>query len=335
MLLDYALTEGTLLSAQTDGRRASEAGFSRVWTTETTADPYLQALAASAAGAPDVGTGIAVAFARTPMVTAYMAWDLAGLTGGGFTLGLGSQVKGHIERRYGMPWGKPAARMRDYVAALRAIWHSWETGEPLAYEGPFYSHSLMTPVFTPQPHGFKVPVGIAAVGPLMTQLAGEVADVVLVHGYSNAAYIDAVTLPLLQAGLDKAGRTRADVELYSSMFMLMGDTEEEQARMRENARERIAFYGSTPSYQPVLEAIGRGDVAEQLQVLAREKRWPELTPLVDDEILDAFSLTGTAEEMPALVKGRFEGRLDRVASYYGWRKMEPGRLSDVVAAFHA
>jgi probable F420-dependent oxidoreductase len=335
MHLDFAMTEGSLRSAQADGRRAADAGFSRVWSTETTADPFLQALAAAEAGATDVGTGIAVAFARTPMVTAYLAWDLAAFTGGRFTLGLGTQVKGHIERRYAMPWGQPAARLRDYVAALRAIWQAWGTGEPLAYEGPFYRHTLMTPVFTPQPHEHRIPIGIAAVGELMTELSGEVADVLLVHGFSNVAYVDAVTLPALQRGLDRAGRSRSAVELYSSTFLLMGDTEEQQATMREQARERIAFYGSTPSYLPVLEAIGRGDVSERLQERARAKDWDSMSQLVDDDVLDAFALTGTPEQMPALVKERFEGRLDRVASYYGWPEMEPGRLRDIVAAFGA
>ena len=335
MKLDFALTEGTLRSAREDGRRAGDAGFSRVWTTETTADPFLQALSAAQAGAPEIGTGIGGALARTPMVTAYAAWDLAAITEGRFVLGLGSQVKGHIERRYGMPWGQPAARMRDYIDALRAIWHSWGTGDPLAYEGPFYRHSLMTPVFTPERHDHRIPIGIAAVGNLMTELAGESADLLLVHGFSNAAYIDAVTLPAVQRGLERARRTRADIELYSSTFLLMGDTEEEQARMREQARERIAFYGSTPSYLPVLDAIGRADVSERLQERARAKDWDGLAALVDDDVLDAFALTGTPEEMPGLVKERFGGRLDRVASYYGWPAMEPGRLRDIVAAFHA
>lgn len=335
MKLDIALPEASLPSAQRAGESAARLGFGRVWTTETTSDPFLQALVAYQSGAPSVATGIAVAFARTPMVAAYPAWDLAEATQGGFTLGLGSQVRGHIERRFSMPWGAPVRRMRDYVLALRAIWQSWRTGEPLSHEGPYYTHTLMPPVFTPPAHEHAIPIGLAGVGPQMTELAGEVADVLLVHPFSTVEYFDTVTRPALAKGCALAGRPDSAVTVYSTTFLVMGDTEEELRASKDAARERIAFYGSTPSYRPVLESIGQAAAQDELYALAKAKRWKEMSAVIDDAILGKFAVIGTPEQLPELVRARHGGRLDRISSYTGWPDLDPDRLAAIVADFNA
>lgn len=335
MRLDLALTAGGPAEAAAAGATARELGFERVWTTETTSDPFLQAQSALFHGAPGIGTAIAVAFARTPMATAYPAWDLAAASRGRFTLGLGSQVKAHIERRFAMPWSAPVPRMRDYVGALRAIWASWRTGERLAYEGPFYRHTLMSPVFAPAPHEFAIPVGIAGVGPLMTRLAGEVADLLVVHPFTTVEYFDRVTGPELAKGLRIGGRSRADVEVYGTLFLVVGETDADLEKAREQARGQLAFYASTPSYQPVLDSIGRGDLQPALNDLARRGEWAAMAALVDDHALDRLTVSGRPEDIAAAVHARWGDRLDRLSVYGGPPPLPPDALAGMVRDFAA
>ncbi|HEY8547529.1 MAG TPA: TIGR03617 family F420-dependent LLM class oxidoreductase [Acidimicrobiales bacterium] len=334
MHIDQSLIGHTSAHAADSARWAEDRGFDAVWATESVTDGFLQSLSAvQATERIPVGTAIVVAFARNPMTTAYAAWDLAAVSGGRFVLGLGSQVRQHIERRFSMPWSDPVERMRDYIAALRAIWTCWRDGERLAHEGPYYRHTLMNPVFTPPRHEHRIPVAVAAVGPRMTRLAGEVCDGVILHGMTTVEYLDRVTLPALDAGLAASGRTRADVFLSLPVFMVMGDSDEELERARARAREQIAFYASTPAYRAVLESVGYGDLQPELQRLSREGAWQAMSDLIDDRLYDAIAFTGRPEDMPRLVRDRLGDRIDRTSSYFGWPVMEPDRLAEILDRF--
>jgi len=335
MLIDESLIGFTSVAAGDAAAAAEAAGFDRVWATESVTDGFLQAFSACrATDRVDVGTAIVVAFARNPMSTAYAAWDLAASSNGRFTLGLGTQVKPHIERRFSMPWGNPVERLRDYLGALRAIFEAWRTGGRLDHRGPFYQHTLMNPVFTPPRHDHDIPIAIAAVGPRMTSLAGELCDGVILHGMTTVDYLDTVSLPALRAGESTAGRPARSVMASLPVFMAMGDTPEQLERERARVRDQIAFYASTPAYRPVLESIGYGDLQTELQELTRRGAWSQMSGLIDERLEHEIALVGTPEEMPALTEARFGGRVDRVSSYFGWPPLEPGRLADVLAAFH-
>ncbi|GAA2334926.1 TIGR03617 family F420-dependent LLM class oxidoreductase [Dactylosporangium salmoneum] len=324
-------------SAAACGPVAAEAeaqGFDGVWASESVTDAFLQSQAALLSTREvTVGTAIAVAFARNPMSTAYLAWDLAAMSEGRFILGLGSQVQAHIERRFSMQWSAPAARMRDFLQALDAIFAAWRDGSRLDYQGPHYRHTLMTPVFTPHHHEYRIPKMIAAVGAKMTELGGELCDGLLLHGMTTTAYLDGVTLPALGKGLAASGRSRADVDLYAPLFMVMGDTEEEIAEGTRKTREQIAFYASTPAYRAVLDSVGYGDLQGELQTMSRAGRWVEMGGLIDDRLLEHIALVGTPEDMPRLCRERYAGRLDRVSSYYGWPSGDPDRLRSILADF--
>lgn len=292
---------------------AHQAGLSALWLTETGYDPFIATLLASQAEPElELGTAIAVAFARSPMTMAQTAWDLAALTKGKFWLGLGSQIKPHITRRFSMPWGKPAEQMRDFIGALRAIWKSFETGEKLAFASEHYNHSLLTPFFSPAPHEFsKIPIGLAAVGPKMTELAGEAADFVVAHTFTTPAYLRAVTLPSLEAGLAKAGRDRKSLTVVGSVFVITGD-EEGKRTTEAQVRKTISFYGSTPAYAPVLESIGHGDLSAKLHALSRKGEWEEIARIIPAEVLAALSVKADPPELRAAIEERFGDVYDRV-----------------------
>jgi probable F420-dependent oxidoreductase len=288
-------------------RRAEGDGYDGWWAVETQVDPFLAcAVAAERTEGIEIGTGIAVALARNPMTVALQANDLQALSGGRFVLGLGSQIKPHITRRYSMPWSKPAARMREFILAIRAIWDTWASGAPLEFEGEFYTHTLMAPFFDPgpNPHG-NPPIMLAAVGPLMTQTAGEVADGILIHGFSTERYLREATLPALEKGFAKAGRTREGFEITAPAFVVARDTEEEIAEGVAFIKNQIAFYGSTPAYRPVLELHGWGSLQEELQAMTKRGEWDSMSALIDDEVLHAFAVVGTPEEAVAEVRRRY------------------------------
>jgi probable F420-dependent oxidoreductase len=289
--------------------RAEEIGFDGIFVTETNNDPFLPlALSATTTSRAMLGTGIALAFPRTPMEVAYTSWNLQDLTGGRFVLGLGTQVRAHVERRFGVAWSQPARRMREYVLALRAIWHAWETGEELDFRGEFSSHTLMPPAFRPrpQPHGAP-PVYLAAVRERMIEVAGEVADGLLVHPLQSPRFLDEVVRPALDRGLRRAGRRRQDVAISIAQFA--ATTPEE----REAIRRRIAFYGSTPGYRQVLDLHGWSGLFEQLHELSRTGGWSRMPGLVTDEQVATFAAYGTtAAELAADLEPRTRGA-DRVA----------------------
>jgi probable F420-dependent oxidoreductase len=292
------------------GRLASEAdgfGYDGLWTTETQADPFLSAaVAAQAAQRIDIGTGIAVAFGRNPLTVALQANDVHLLSEGRFLLGLGSQVKAHIERRYSMQWSHPAPRMREFILAIRAIWKAWETGEKLDFRGDFYTHTLMTPFFNPGPNPRGNPkVVLAAVGPKMTEVAGEVADGVFCHSFGTERYLREMTLPALRRGAERAGRSLDGFELLAPGFLIARDSEQERAAGIEFVRSQIGFYGSTPAYRPVLELHGWGSLQEELNVLTKQGAWDRLGSLITDEMVDAFAIVGTPEEAAAEALRRY------------------------------
>ena len=287
--------------------RAEEDGFDGVWCPETAHDPFLPlALAAEHTERVQLGTGIAVAFARSPMTTAVVANDLQRLSRGRFLLGLGSQIKPHIEKRYCMPWSHPAARMRAYVLALRAIWAAWHDGTRLAFRGEFYRHTLMTPMFSQAPHPYGPPkVLLAAVGPRMAEVAGEVGDGLLVHGFTTERYLREVTLPALRRGFAAAGRGAEGFEVSYPGMVVTGTTTDDMEAAAKAVRAQLAFYGSTPAYRPVLDLHGWGELHRELNRLSRRGAWAQMGGLIDDEVLATFAVVGTPQEVPGLVRRRF------------------------------
>ena len=271
----------------------------------------------------ELGTGIAVAFARNPMTVANVGWDLQAYSGGRFLLGLGSQIKPHITKRFSMEWSSPAARMREFVQAMRAIWACWNDGTRLEFEGDFYRHTLMTPFFNPGPNPHGVPkVFLAAVGQRMTEVVGEVCDGMLVHGFTTEQYLREVTLPALERGAAKAGRSLDDVERSLPAFVVTGRDEDEMATAAAGVRQQIAFYGSTPAYKGVLELHGWGDLHGELNRLSKEGGWQAMGELIDDEILGTFAVVGEPSTVAAGLLDRYGDLVQRI-SFYAPYKADP------------
>lgn len=289
-------------------------GYDGCWTAEINHDPFLPlALAAEHTSRIELGTSIAVAFARNPMTVAQIGWDLQEYSGGRLLLGLGSQIKPHIEKRFSMPWSKPVARMREFVLALHAIWECWRDGTRLAFDGEFYTHTLMTPMFVPQPHPHGDPkVFVAAVGDRMTEMCGEVADGLIAHAFSTQRYFREVTIPTLTRGIERAGRQRRDVEVASPLFVVTGRDEAELAQNAVATRKQIAFYASTPAYRGVLELHGWGELQTELHRLSREGQWDAMGSLIDDTMLGEFAVVAPLEGVVRAVRQRCDGLIDRV-----------------------
>lgn len=310
-------------------------GHNGVWMPEINHDPFLPLPAVAAATSRiTVGTGIAIAFARSPMLLAYLGSDLQLATQGRFILGLGSQVRAHVTRRFSMPWSHPAARMRELISAVRAIWRSFETGDPLDFRGDFYSHTLMTPEFSPAPARFGLPpIFLAAVGERMTEVAGEVADGLFLHSFTTERYVREISLPTLERSLRNAGRERSEIDVVGLPFIATGMTEEQLIEAREATRRRIAFYGSTPAYRPVLELHGWGDLGDELHRLSVSSdpaRWDRLVDLIDDEVLGTFAIVAEPAEVATAVADRFGGCFDRLRLNRPPLPEEP--LSELVSA---
>lgn len=296
-------------------RALEELGFDGAGTAEMNHDPFLPlVLAAANSSKIELKTGIAVAFARSPMVLANLAHDLNAYSKGRFTLGLGSQIKPHISKRFSMPWGKPVPQMRELIQAMRAIWANWYEGKPLEFIGEYYTHTLMTPAFTPENTEYGAPrVILAAVGPLMTQVSGEVADGMIVHPFSNERYIREVTLPAIEKGLKKSGRSRADFEISYTPFIISGENEEGMEAAKKVARQRISFYGSTPAYKGVLDIHGWGDLQVELNSMSKQGRWEEMTTLITDDMLDVFGVVAEPDKLVAAMLARYGDIVDRTS----------------------
>ncbi|HXG15393.1 MAG TPA: TIGR03617 family F420-dependent LLM class oxidoreductase [Calidithermus sp.] len=337
MRLDVSMLTHGLKSIPGYARKVEALGFDCLWSSETQHDPFLPlAVAATVTTRIRLGTAIAVAFPRSPMVTAHIAWDLQAASDGRFILGLGSQVKGHNERRFSVKFEAPAPRMREVVLALRAIWDCWQNGTRLDFKGRFYRFDLMTPFFNPGPIAHpRIPVYLAGVNPAMCRVAGEVADGLHVHPFNSPTYLRQVVHPAVDEGLRRAGRSRADFTYATSTFVIIGDTEAEQARARQAVRQQIAFYASTRTYEPVLAVHGWQDLVPHLHRKSVEGDWKGMADLITDEMVDTFAVTGTWETIAARVQERYAGLLDRTAFY---EPHQPGlddpRLPRVVREFN-
>ncbi len=288
-------------------------GYDGAFSAEINNDPFFPlVLAAEHSKNIALTTSISVAFARNPMTLANLAWDLNQYSKGRFTVGLGSQIKPHITRRFSMPWSKPAARMREFIQAMQAIWRCWETGETLDFNGEFYQHTLMTPMFTPSRKTYGAPgVNLAAVGPLMTEVAAEVANGVIAHGFTTARYLREVTLPAVQRGLQKSGRKREDFDVSLPAMVVTGINEEAFEQSKMAIRSQLGFYASTPAYRPVLELHGWGELQTIANQLTREGHWQEMGALITDDILHTFALVSEdIEQVPALLQQRYGDMAD-------------------------
>jgi len=332
------LDAGLMGSLDDAGDRAAamEAfGYDGILTAEINHDPFFPLLlAADRTERVELMTGIAVAFARNPMLLANIGWDLHAFSRGRFVLGLGSQIKPHITKRFSMPWSSPAARMEDMIDAIHAIWDSWNNGERLEHRGKFYTHTLMTPMFDPGPNPYGNPkVTLAAVGPLMTRAAGRVADGFVSHAFQTPSYLREVTLPALETGLAERGRDRTDLEISIPAFVVSGITEEEMAASSQATRQQIAFYGSTPAYKPVLDHHGWGDAQPELNRLSKDGKWGEMAEVIDDEMLSHFAVVAEPSRIAGEVKERFGGIVDRIQ--FGVGADNPDVWGPVVEAIRA
>jgi len=314
MKVDAGLFQVELDGVPRLAARIEEDGFDGAVSAEVSTDPFLSlALAAEHTSRIDLLTSIAVAFSRNPMTTACVAHDLNAYSKGRLILGLGSQVEAHITRRFNMPWSKPAARMREYVLAMRAIWDCWYEGIKLDFRGKFYQHTLMTPLFTPPDTSQGPPrVYLAAVGPLMTEVAAEVANGLIVHLFTTERYFREVTLPAVERGLARSGKSREDFEIMGPVFARLTDDEQIFADQCTSLRRQIAFYASTPAYRGVLERHGWEDLQAELNRMAKLDQWEEMGDRISDEMLDEFSLTTSAEALAENVHARYGEMFDRL-----------------------
>ncbi|MGH9187934.1 MAG: TIGR03617 family F420-dependent LLM class oxidoreductase [Acidimicrobiales bacterium] len=317
MRFDLMTAGLALRRMQALARDASAAGFSGIVVTETGRTAYLSCVAAGLAADIDVLTGVALAFPRSPMVTAQVAWELADATGGRFRLGLGTQVRAHVERRYGADFDPPGPRMRDYLLALRAIFRAFRDEEPLHYEGRFWSLSLLPATWSPG--GIEVadpPIDVAAVGPWMLRLAGELADGVHIHPLNTPVYLQQTVLPQLRVGAARAGREARDLTVIVPTFAAPGATAEEQRNWRELARMQVAFYGTTPNYAFIFDQLARDGTTERLRERQKAGDLAGMAAVIDDDLLDHFCLTGDWAEVSDRIVERYGGVADRVVSYF-------------------
>jgi probable F420-dependent oxidoreductase len=323
-----------LVSIPARARELEETGYDGAFTFEGPHDPFLPVLLASEhTDRLELATAIAVAFARSPMTLAQTAYDLQLASEGRFILGLGSQIRPHIEKRFSMPWSKPAARMRELALAIRAIWATWHEGAALRFEGDFYRHTLMTPFFNPGPNPYGTPrLWLAGVGPAMTEVAGEVADGFLVHPFSTERFLREVTAPALERGFARGGRERGEFEISFPLMIITGDSEEEIAAAEEGVRRQLAFYGSTPAYRRVLDVHGWGDLQPELNRLSKEGRWEEMGALIDDELVALFTVRGTPEQIASKVLSRYGDLVDRISFNAPYRS-DPARWTAVLDGF--
>jgi len=312
MKFDATLPPVSLNSIPAIARAAEELGFETLWSNETFHDPFLPGpLIAEHTQHLKFGTAVAIAFARNPANLAYTSWDLAQASGGRFILGLGTQVKAHIQRRFGMPWPESVVgKLREEIEAIRAFWRNWQTGEPLDFKGEYYRLNLMSPFFNPGPiSNPEIPIYIAGVNTGLAKLASEVADGFLGHPFHTPRYLEEVLLPVIEQGINKSGRIRSSFKLSTTLFVITSPEE------KEFVRAQIAFYASTPSYRTVMELHGWSDVAMKLSDLSRIGQWGELPQLINDEILENVAVICKVDELPERIIARYHGLIDRISLY--------------------
>jgi len=324
MKVDAGLMTTNLADVPAAAKELEAQGFDAGVTAETANDPFFPLLiAAEHTERIDLMTSIAVAFARNPMVIANISNDLQAFSKGRFILGLGSQIKPHITKRFSMEWSHPAPRMREFILAMRAIWDCWYQGEKLNFRGDYYSHTLMTPMFTPTNNEHGAPrVVLAAVGPKMTEVSGEVADGMLVHAFTTPKYLTEVTLPAIERGLAAGQRKREDFEVCYPAFVVSGHDEKAWELSRSGVSKQVAFYGSTPAYKPVLEAHGWGDLQAELNSLSKQGAWDEMGTRITDEILEQFAVVAEPHKVAGALKERFGASVDRIFCTFPFAKDE-------------
>ncbi|MCU1647657.1 MAG: luciferase family protein [Nocardia sp.] len=305
----------TVINDQVDF--ADRLGYDGLWSTEVARDPFLPLLAAAQRSPRiQVGTAVAVAFARNPMTMAMAANDLHAFSSGRFILGLGSQIEAHIVRRFSMPWSAPADRMREFIGALRAIWRSWELDERLDFRGDFYQHTLMTPMFRPEPNPWGTPpILLAAVGPKLTRVAAEAADGLVLHGFTTERYLRETTLPIIESGLAASGRSRADFTISYPGLLATGTDEQALQEAVAAVKAQLAFYGATPAYRGVLDLHGWEGLHTELHRLSKAGDWSTMAGLIDDEMLDTFAVVGEPATIGPAIERRFGGIVDRFTLY--------------------
>ncbi len=334
MRVDAALTTVKLLDVPAAARAVEDAGYDGLYTFEGQHDAMFPlVLAAEHTQRIELTTAVVIAFGRNPMTLAQSAYDLQLLSKGRFNLGLGTQIKPHIEKRYSMQWSKPVERMRELVLAIRAIWSSWHEGTKLDFRGDFYTHTLMTPFFNPGPSPYGLPrIFLGGVGPRMTAVAGEVANGFMVHPFSTEKFMRETTVPALEAGAARAGRTLADIEVAFPAMVIVAETDEEMARGRDAIRPRLAFYGSTPAYKVVLDAHGWGDLQPELNRMTKTGDWAGMNALITDEMVDAFAVAGRPEDIGPIMQKRY-GDIVQRTSFDSSVPLTPERTAAVLAAF--
>ena len=338
MKLDVGMLTHDLKTLPDYARKVEAMGYDCLWSSETQHDPYLPlGVAATVTSRIKLGTNIATVFSRSPMITAHIAWDLQKASGGRFTLGLGTQVKAHNERRFSVKFESPAPKMAEAIRAIRAIWTTWQTGAKLDFKGRFYTFDVMTPFFNPGPIEHpQIPIFIAAVNPLMCGVAGELCDGLHVHPFNSPKYLREVVHPAVDEGLRKSGRARKDFTYATSSFVVVGDTEKERAEQALMVKQQIAFYGSTRTYQPVLAAHGWEDVAPKLHKKSVEGDWAGMADLITDEMLDAYAVTATYDKLRDALVARYDGLLDRTALYQPYQpSLDDPRLPAAIRAFNS
>lgn len=308
-------------------------GYDGAFTFEARHDPFLPlATACASTSNLRLGTAIAIAFARNPMVLANIGYDLQLLSEGRFVLGLGSQIKPHIEKRYSETWSRPAARMAEMVRAIRAIWSAWQGEGPLRFEGDFYRHTLMTPAFDPGPNPFgPPPIMIGAFGERMLGVTGEVADGLIVHPFNSRRTMEELTLPALDRGVERAGRSRAEIEVVWVTMVVTWTNEAERETAMRSAKGQFSFYGSTPAYRPTLDLHGWGDLHPELNALSKHGEWDRMADLIPDELVETIAVCGPRDEIAARVLDRVTGITDHVGLVNS-RNPDPQHFADIVTA---
>jgi probable F420-dependent oxidoreductase len=304
-------------TAAQEAKRLSAIGYDGVYSLEGSWDPFFPlAIATEHAPELDIATGIAVAFPRNPSHIAYQAWDLQKFSKGKFSLGIGSQIKAHIEKRFGLEFDPPAPRMREYILAVKAFFDCWQNGSRLDFQGKYYSHTLMTQMFNPGPNPFGVPpVMLGALGPRMTEVAGEVADGLIVHPFNSMPFLEERAIPAVNRGLEKAGRSRDDFTLQVNAIVITGETDQQYQAAEDSVKGLLGFYGSTPAYRPPMDAVGLGHLQPELNALSKEGKWDKLGNYIDATFLEAFCTSGKPEDIAGKLKAKYGKYADRLAIY--------------------
>lgn len=306
-----------MTDAAEEAKRLAAIGYDGVYSLEGSWDPFFPlAIASEHAPQLDIATGIAVAFPRNPSHIAYQAWDLQTFSKGKFSLGIGSQIKTHIEKRFGIEFNPPAARMREYILAVKAFFDCWQHGSRLDFQGKYYRHTLMTPMFNPGPNEYGIPpIMLGALGPKMTEVAGEVADGLIVHPFNSMPFLEDRALPAVRRGLEKSGRGAEDFTLQVNAIIITGETEEQYLAAEKSVKGLLGFYASTPAYAPPMEAVGLGDLQPTMNRLSKEGKWDELGTYVDEHFLDAFCTRGEPHDIAGKLKQKYGSYADRLAIY--------------------